>query len=89
MNSSIKKFTEKLVYFFCMILSILFVYYGFIEFLSALQSGEEDLRSIDMPKWLLMLPFPVGFSLIAIEFGRYFFGFDTYYSDRVGSGETI
>jgi C4-dicarboxylate transporter DctQ subunit len=89
MNSTTKKYTEKLVYFFCIVLSILFVYYGFIEFLAALQSGEEDLRSIDMPKWLLMLPFPIGFSLIAIEFGRYFLGFDTYYSDRVGSGETI
>ena len=36
-----------------------------------------------------MIPFPIGFSLIAIEFLRYFLGFDTYYTDKVGSGESI
>jgi len=79
----------KVVYAVCILLSLLFVYYGLLEVIDAIKTGEEDLRSIDMPKWLLMVPFPIGFSLVAIEFLRYLLGFDTYYSDKVGSGESI
>ena len=67
----------------------MFVYYGFIEFLDALKSGEIDIRSIDTPKWILFLPFPLGFSLVAIEFGRYLLGFDSYYSGKVGTSESL
>ena len=79
----------KFVYLLCMALSMLFAYYGLVEMLEAARSGELDLRSIDMPKWILYLPFPVGFSLVTIEFGRYLLGFDSYYSGRVGTSETL
>ena len=81
----VKAVVAKVVYAVCIILSLLFVYYGLLEVIDAIKTGEEDLRSIDMPKWLLMIPFPIGFSLIAIEFLRYFLGFDTYYTDKVVS----
>ena len=51
--------------------------------------NELDLRSIDMPKWLLFVPFPLGFSLVAIEFGRYLVGIDSYYAGKVGTGESL
>jgi|TARA_Y100000588_G_scaffold117876_1_gene129019 C4-dicarboxylate transporter DctQ subunit len=89
MPGMVKAVVAKVVYAVCIILSLLFVYYGLLEVIDAIETGEEDLRSIDMPKWLLMIPFPIGFSLIAIEFLRYFLGFDTYYTDKVGSGESI
>ena len=89
MPGMVKAVVAKVVYAVCIILSLLFVNYGLLEVIDAIETGEEDLRSIDMPKWLLMIPFPIGFSLIAIEFLRYFLGFDTYYTDKVGSGESI
>ena len=89
MPGMVKAVVAKVVYAVCIILSLLFVYYGLLEVIDAIKTGEEDLRAIDMPKWLLMIPFPIGFSLIAIEFLRYFLGFDTYYTDKVGSGESI
>ena len=79
----------KCVYLVCIFLSLLFVYYGFIEMVETFQTGEIDIRSIDMPKWILFAPFPLGFSLIAIEFVRYLFGYDTYYSDKIGSSESL
>jgi len=79
----------KCVYVVCIFLSLLFVYYGFIEMVGAFQTGELDLRSIDMPKWILYAPFPLGFSLIAIEFFRYLLGYDTYYSKKIGSSESL
>jgi len=84
-----RKLMAKLVYLLCILLSLLFVYYGWIEMVGAISSGELDLRSIDMPKWILFVPFPLGFSLVAIEFGRYLLGFDSYYSGKVGSGESL
>ena len=85
----VRKILEKIVYVICILLSLLFVYYGAIETIDAIKTGEQDLRSIDMPKWLLMVPFPIGFSLVAIEFSRYLLGFDTYYSNKASSGESL
>jgi C4-dicarboxylate transporter DctQ subunit len=85
----IRMLMAKAVYIICIVLSLLFVYYGFLEMWGALSSGETDIRSIDMPKWILFLPFPLGFSLVAIEFGRYLLGYDSYYSGKVGSGESL
>ena len=79
----------KAVYVLCILLSLLFVYYGFVEMELALGTGELDLRSIDMPKWILFVPFPLGFTLVAIEFGRYLLGFGSYYTGTVGSSESL
>ena len=79
----------KFVYLLCITLSFLFVYYGWNEMVAAFASNEFDLRSIDMPKWLLFLPFPVGFTLVAIEFGRYLLGYDSYYAGKVGTGDSL
>lgn len=79
----------KAVYVLCIVLSLLFVYYGFVELVLALGAGELDLRSIDMPKWILFLPFPLGFTLVAIEFGRYLLGYGSYYTGHVGSSESL
>ena len=79
----------KAVYALCIVLSLLFVYYGFVELALTLDTGELDLRSIDMPKWILFVPFPLGFTLVAVEFGRYLLGFGSYYTGRVGSSESL
>ena len=79
----------KAVYVICIVLSLLFAYYGFIEMSGTFISAETDIRSIDMPKWILFLPFPLGFTLVAIEFARYLLGYDSYYAGKVGSGESL
>ena len=89
MPALMRLIVAKLVYLLCIFLSLLFVYYGGIEMIGALESGELDLRSIDMPKWILFVPFPLGFTLVAIEFGRYLLGYDSYYSGKVGSGDSL
>ena len=89
MPAGLRTIVEKIVYLVCILLSLLFVYYGALETIEAIKTGEQDLRSVDMPKWLLMVPFPIGFSLVAIEFARYLLGFDTYYSNTATSGESL
>jgi C4-dicarboxylate transporter, DctQ subunit len=50
--------------------------------IEALRSGSFDERGVDIPGWLLYLPIPIGFVLIAVEFARFLVGVDTMYSDR-------
>ncbi len=89
MPPAVRRVMARVVYLLCIVLSLLFVYYGFVEMTAAMASGELDLRSIDMPKWILFLPFPLGFSLIAVEFARYLLGFDSYYSGKAGASESL
>ena len=89
MPPAVRAVMAKIAYLACIYLSLLFVYYGYIEMVGTFTAGEVDIRSIDMPKWILFAPFPVGFSLIAIEFCRFLFGYDTYYSDKIGSSESL
>ncbi len=89
MPPAVRTIMAKFAYLVCIALSLLFAYYGFVEMVEAIGSQELDLRSIDMPKWILYVPFPLGFSLVAIEFLRYLLGFDTYYSDTVSASESL
>ena len=84
-----RKIMSKFAYLVCIGLSLLFAYYGFLEMVEAIGSKELDIRSIDAPKWILFVPFPLGFSLIAVEFLRYLLGYDTYYSNTIGSSESL
>jgi len=79
----------KFAYLVCIGLSLLFAYYGLLEMVETFGSKELDIRSIDMPKWILFVPFPLGFSLIAVEFLRYLLGYDTYYSNTIGTSESL
>ena len=89
MPPKVRTIMGKFAYLVCIGLSLLFAYYGFLEMVEAIGSKELDIRSIDMPKWILFVPFPVGFTLVAIEFLRYLLGYDTYYSNTIGSSESL
>lgn len=89
MPPTVRRAMAKAVYVLCIGLSLLFVHYGFVEMAAAFDAGELDLRSIDMPKWILFVPFPLGFTLVAVEFGRYLLGYGSYYTGKVGSSESL
>lgn len=80
---------EKFAYLLCIGLSLMFVWYGGDKTIVAFVNDEADLRSIDMPRWLLYITFPFGFGLVTVEFCRYLLGYDTYYSGRSGSSESL
>lgn len=49
--------------------------------------GDADMRSVDMPKWLLLGAMPICFGLMAAQFGRFVFGPETMHSGRAGVHE--
>ena len=89
MSPKLRFIASKFAYLLCIALSLLFVWYGGEKALDAFVTDEIDIRSIDMPRWILYGSFPLGFGLIAIEFTRYLLGFDTYYSGQAGSSESL
>ena len=48
---------------------------------------EIDMRSLDMPRWILMISMPVCFGMMALQFTRYIFGDDTLHTGEAGMHE--
>ena len=49
--------------------------------------ADQEVRSFDMPRWLIFAVMPVSFALLTLEFGRYLLGFDDMYDGDVGVRE--
>jgi TRAP-type C4-dicarboxylate transport system permease small subunit len=77
---AIRTALAKIVYVVCIAVSLLFAYYSLILEIEALESGQVDVRGIDMPYWILFLPMALCFVLVALEFLRYLIGPYSYYS---------
>lgn len=54
-------------------------------FWDAVVSDRTDVRGIEVPLWISLLPLPVGFGLVAIEFLRLILRHESYF-DRGAEG---
>lgn len=64
----IKPPLERAIYLSCAVVSLLLAAFGFKAGYASLLAGEIDIRSIDMPRWILFCSVGFGFTLIGIEF---------------------
>ena len=58
----------KFVYLVCGSVCFLFAWFSLELFWEAWVTGEEDIRGVDMPYWLLFSPMPIAFLLAGLEF---------------------
>ena len=79
-----QRFLAKFVYLVCMLASILFSYFSWQLLLDAWESGQMDMRGVDMPYWAQFLPMFIGFVFISLEFLMYLIGRRHYYSYDLG-----
>ena len=77
---SVRRSAAKLVYAGCIVICLAISYYAALMGLEAFRLGEFDIRSIDMPRWLLFASLPLGFCLCAVEFARFLAGCDDMYA---------
>ena len=86
---AIKKAVAKTVYSICIVSSSIYCYHA--AGLVHLAWTEEmiDVRSIDMPQWILFGPMPVCFFFVALEFIRYLIGIDDMYTQTVAEREGV
>lgn len=71
----------------CVVICLFLVYYSGATTIRAYNFGDADMRSIDMPKWLLIGAMPVCFGLMALNFLRFVFGPDTMHTGEAGVHE--
>jgi C4-dicarboxylate transporter, DctQ subunit len=67
-------------YALCLTACLLLLYYSIDLTLLNWQRGGADIRSFDMPRWLLFAAMPPSFLLMAVEFARFLFGYDSLYT---------
>ena len=48
---------------------------------------EIDMKSLDMPRWILMISMPVCFLMMALQFSRFIFGAETLHTGEAGMHE--
>ena len=78
-----KAWFGRLVALICSLAAGLLTVYSAILMIEAIESGELDLRAIDIPIWLLYLPLPIGFAFLAAEFAIFALGRDGLYAANV------
>lgn len=78
--AGVKVVVGKIAYLVCICSSLTFCYIATQLFIDAYTGGVLDIRGVDMPQWLLYMPMPIGFLMVAIEFMRYLVGIDDMYA---------
>ena len=87
--SSIKAVVAKIVHTICVVSCSIYAVHSYLLFDYAWERGLVDLRTVDMPQWIIYLPMPICFALVAIEFTRFLLGFDDMYDKRVADREGV
>ena len=68
----------------CVLTCAVICWFGLEVTLTHYQRQAMDVRSFDLPRWLLTASLPLSFGLMALEFARFLLGFDTMHSGRAG-----
>jgi C4-dicarboxylate transporter DctQ subunit len=55
----------------CVAVCLVIAWYGFGIAISDFQGNEKDVRSFDMPRWMIVVWIPLAFLMMAIEFARF------------------
>ncbi len=71
----------------CIVICLFLVWYSGEATLKTYRFGDADMRSLDMPKWLLIGSMPICFALMAVQFSRFVFGEETLHSGEAGVHE--
>jgi TRAP-type C4-dicarboxylate transport system permease small subunit len=75
----LRALVERLVYALCVAICAYLGAVAFGSLLETLRTGAYEVRTFDMPRWLIYLPMVIGLWLSALEFLRYLLGLDSLY----------
>lgn len=78
---------SRLVTLLCVLICLTLVWYTGEATLKAFNRADYDMRSLDMPKWLLLVSMPICFFLMALQFLRFVFGSETLHTGEAGVHE--
>ncbi len=70
---------EKVVYVLCALATLIFGTIALMLLIEKIDTGTIDIRGIDFPSWIIIVPMPICYGLVAIEFLRFLFGRESMY----------
>jgi len=70
-----------------LLICVIITYYGIEVTIRAIVRDEMDMRSLDMPRWMLMISMPICFGLMSLQFLRFVIGPETLHSGEAGMHE--
>ena len=79
---TLKTLVAKFAYMVAVVGSAGFCYFSVILWWETFETDQIDERGIELMQWWLYAPMPISFFLIAIEFLRFFLGYDDMYGSR-------
>ncbi len=71
----------------CIIVCLVLAWYGFQVTLNDFLQNEKDVRSLDMPRWMVVGFIPLAFAMMAIEFLRFLVRRENFLGVLGGSSE--
>jgi TRAP-type C4-dicarboxylate transport system permease small subunit len=77
----------RVVYVLCVLTCAVIFWFSLEVTIDHYQRHVIDVRSFDMPRWLLTASIPLSFGLMTIEFGRYLLSLDSMHTGRAGIHE--
>ena len=78
---------SRVVSFLCVVICLVLVWYTWGATAKAYRFGDAEMRSLDMPKFLLLGAMPICFALMALQFSRFVFGRETLHTGEAGVHE--
>lgn len=78
---------SRAVSFLCVVICLVLVWYTWGATAKAYRFGDAEMRSLDMPKFLLLGAMPICFALMALQFSRFVFGRETLHTGEAGVHE--
>ncbi len=69
------------------LICVIITYFGIEVTIRAFVRDEMDMRSLDMPRWMLMISMPICFGLMSLQFLRFVIGPETLHSGEAGMHE--
>ena len=73
MPSTARRVMTFVIGLICIAVCLVIAYYGFQVTWQDYVNAEKDVRSLDMPRWMVVVWIPISFLMMAIEFARFLF----------------
>ncbi len=71
----------------CVVVCLVLAWKGYELVQTNLLRSDYDVRAYFMPRWLLTIAYPISFTMMAIEFGRYVVGKEIWHDGEAGIKE--
>ena len=85
--AALRPLISRLCYLACVIVCAVICWYAGQVTVETWLRGDQEVRSFDMPRWLVFVVMPISFALLTVEFGRYLLGLDNMYDREFGIHE--